>query len=275
MERKLVRQGRDALTVTLPAKWLKQKGLKAGDVVFVEQHDNFLKLNTSSKVKFSEATIDARKMVGTMFIHELIGRYIEGYDKIEILHEDPSNVQKFSKLFLGMVIEEHTPKRTILKSIISEPENNIDILISRILNMFMQMARIVEDITLKKANAGDLTMQEELLDYTIYYCMRYLNKYSTDDKAYRYFLLCYVIEEAGDILKNISKYSPSKKLATTIREGVEKYVHNMSKGDFISAYTSLRSFRNATEDKDFVNGMAFELVETLYNNLGYLIHRET
>jgi antitoxin component of MazEF toxin-antitoxin module len=60
MERKLVKQGRDALTLTLPAKWLKQKGLKQGDSVFIEQHDNFLKLNIGSRVKFTETTIDAR-----------------------------------------------------------------------------------------------------------------------------------------------------------------------------------------------------------------------
>lgn len=273
MERKLVKQGRDALTMTLPAKWLKQKGLKAGDSVFIEQHDTFLKLDTSTKVKFSETTIDAIEMVGTMSWHAIIARYIEGYDRIEIMHNDSKTIQRFCTHLIGMIIEEHSLKRTVIKTIISAPENNIDVLITRIMNMFLQLARILEDISLKKADATDLKIQEELLDHTIYYCMRYLNKYSVEDKAYRYFLLCYMIEEAGDILKNVAKFSPSKKLAQLIRENIEKYVHNMSKGDFQKAYSELRAFRNTMEGKDFVNGIAFELAETLYNNLGYMIHK--
>jgi phosphate uptake regulator len=274
MERKLVRQGRDALTMTLPAKWLKQKGLKAGDSVFIEQHDAFLKLNTSTKVKYSETTINARELIGTMSWHAIIARYIEGYDRIEISHNDSKSVQRFCTQLIGMIIEEHSSKRTVIKTIISQPENNIDVLINRIMNMFIQLSRILEDISLKEADASDLKTQEELLDHTIYYCMRYLNKYSVDDKSYRYFLLCYMIEEAGDILKNVAKFSPSKRLVQIIRENIEKYVHNMSKGDFKKAYSELRIFRNAVEGKDFVNGIAFELAETLYNNLGYMISKE-
>lgn len=274
MERKLVRQGRDALTMTLPSQWLKQKGLKAGDSVFVEQHDMFLKLNTTSKVKFSEVTLDARTMIGTMYWHAIIARYIEGYDKIEILHNSPKAVQEFCTHLIGMVIEEHSSKRTVIRSIISEPENNISVLIQRIMNMFLQLSVLLTELTHKKAVAADLKVQEELLDHTIYYCMRYLNKYSVEDKAYRYFLLCYVIEEAGDIIKNISAYSPPKKLALLIQDNVEKYVRNMSKGDFQKAYNDLRAFRRAVEGKDFVNGLAFELAETLYNNLGYMISKE-
>jgi len=273
MERKLVKQGRDALTLTLPAKWLKQKGLKQGDVMFIEQHDNFLKLNTGSKVKYTEITIDTRTFSGTMPWHMILAKYIEGYDRIEILHEDPKPIQYVCKQLIGMVIEESSSNKTVVKTIISEPENNIDVLITRILNMFLQQARILEEMSMKKADATDLKSQEELLDHTIYYCMRYLNKYSVDDRAYRYFLLCYMIEEAGDMIKNIAKYSPSRKLTRIIAENIERYVKNMSKGDFHKAYSELRAFRNAVEGKDFVNGISFELVETLYNNLGYMIHK--
>jgi len=40
MERKLVKQGRNALTVTLPAKWLKFRRLEAGDSVFFDEKDD-------------------------------------------------------------------------------------------------------------------------------------------------------------------------------------------------------------------------------------------
>ncbi|MGV8151012.1 MAG: hypothetical protein ACP5NV_04755 [Candidatus Woesearchaeota archaeon] len=274
MERKLVRQGRDALTITVPAKWLKQKGLKAGDSLFVEQHNNFLALNTSSKSKFTETTINVRIMQKTMPWHALLAKYIEGYDRIEILHENPKAIQEFCINLVGMIIEEHSSKRTVIRSIILEPEDNIKILIKRIMNMFLQLAIILEEISQKKSEIADMANQEKLLDHTIYYCMRYLNKYSVEDKAYRYFLLCYVIEEAGDIIKNIAKFNPSKKICTIIRSSVEKYVRNMSQGDFEKAYTDLQSFRNAAKGKDFVDGMAFELAETLYNNLGYIISKD-
>ncbi|MGV8169112.1 MAG: AbrB/MazE/SpoVT family DNA-binding domain-containing protein, partial [Candidatus Nanoarchaeia archaeon] len=58
MERKLVKQGQNALTVTLPAKWLKQKGLKAGGSVFLEVENNSVVVKSSVKSQKKEMTID-------------------------------------------------------------------------------------------------------------------------------------------------------------------------------------------------------------------------
>ena len=53
MRRKLVKQGVNALTVTLPAKWIEKKGLKAGDEIDVVEEENKIEIysDTLKEVK--------------------------------------------------------------------------------------------------------------------------------------------------------------------------------------------------------------------------------
>jgi hypothetical protein len=136
MERKLVKQGRDALTVTLPSKWLKDKGLKAGQCVNIDLSGNALKITADSVGTLKEITVDVRDEERGMIWHIMLGKYIDGFDKITILHNNSEVMQSFPSGLLGMIVEEHTRSRTVLKSIISLPENNVNTIIRRVVHMF-------------------------------------------------------------------------------------------------------------------------------------------
>ncbi len=273
MERKLVKQGRDALTITLPAKWLRRKGLKAGDNVYLEEHNTNIRVNTSLRSAVTEVTVDARGMDNSMIWHIMIGKYIDGHDRIIVLHNNSKVAQQFMRALMGMIIEEQTHSRTIFKSIISAPETDIATLMRRVLSMFHQFAVSLVELSEKKIDLAQLKNQEEMLDTTIYYCMRYLNKYSTEDKAYRYYLLCAVIESAGDIMKLMADEHITPARARLVEEHTEKYVRNMANHDLVKGYNELRRFRDSIKKKDFMSGMLYLFAESLYNNLGYLIEK--
>ncbi len=46
MKRKIIKQGNDTLTITLPRMWCDKFGVKAGDEVNVEENDNSLIWNS-------------------------------------------------------------------------------------------------------------------------------------------------------------------------------------------------------------------------------------
>lgn len=273
MERKLVRQGRNALTVTLPAGWLKTKGMKAGDSVDMDVGNSCITVNVGRKAASQETTVDVRDEERSFIWHKIIAAYIEGYDRITILHNNPSLTQEFTQQLLGLIMEEHTPTKTVLKSIVSVPEDDFSILLRRAGHMFLQQAVLLEDITMGKASFDDVKKQEKLLDTNFFYCLRYLNKYQSQKNAYRYFLLCTTIEFAADQISRIA-YDIKKKdapIASRMREVVETYNSCIFGKDMKKLYTELRRFRNSLHKKTFIDGLAFTFSEILYNNLGYII----
>ena len=271
MERKLVKQGRNALTVTLPARWLQDKGLKAGESVFINERDKDLVVSSKLGATKTEITLNLNGYDKTMIFHLVIAKYIEGYDTIILLHGNPPGLLEISKSLLGMIVEEHTHTRTLFKSIIAVPEENFNAVLRRATYILLQQAKTLKAITEGKATIEDIKAEERLLDNNILYCLRYLNKYENRSHAYRYFLICSTIELAADQINSISKYiGKNKELADAIVNGIEQYVKLLFSNDFKKMYTSLRAFRSSIGDKTFVDGLARSLAEDLYNYIGFI-----
>lgn len=272
MERKLVKQGRNALTVTLPAAWLRKKGLKAGNSVDVEETKRGLLVRSSSLATKKETLIDVRDLERSMVWHLVNAKYIDGYDRIEVLHNNPAWIQEISQSFIGFVVEEHSSTRTVLTSIVVVPEENFEAVFRRTGHILAQLGRTLERLAKKERTFGDFKAEEQLLNNNINYCLRYLNKYESSERAYGYFLICATIEEAGDLLKAMAREIGGKRrFAEKVSKMVQRYVELLFKKDPKRLYKVLRAFRNSLQKKTYLDGLAYALEETLYNYLGYLV----
>ncbi|MFA6461288.1 MAG: hypothetical protein WCV90_03400 [Candidatus Woesearchaeota archaeon] len=272
MERKLVKQGRNALTVTLPAKWLQYKSLKQGDSVFLEEREQKIIISSLNATTKSETAVDVCNADRGKSFHLILGKYLQGYDRIGVLHNNPSLIQEIARELLGMAIEEHSSNKTVIKNIIVVPEDNFKVLLRRSAHILVQQTRTMEQVSLGKAELKQVKEEERLLDYNLLYCLRYLNKYEIHPHAYRYFLICSTLELTGDQISRIAQHiGKNKELAKKIVKGVEQYVDLLFKNDFSDIYTSLRQFRQNIGKNTFVEGLAYNLAENLYNNIGYLI----
>ncbi|MEM4311691.1 MAG: phosphate uptake regulator PhoU [Nitrososphaerales archaeon] len=131
--RKVQKVGYSTLTISLPRDWIKEKGLKAGDIItFVKGEDGSLKLYAgilSSKRKQVKCFIDADQCKEKGLISRIItGSYIIAHDIVEIaskrelqqehLNEIRQTVQKLN----GLGIVEQSLKHIVLQSFI-DPEN--------------------------------------------------------------------------------------------------------------------------------------------------------
>lgn len=275
MERKLVKQGRNALTVTLPAQWLKRHRLIAGDSIFVREGNAQLVLTTTPSAARREITIDVRTCERHMAYHLVLGKYIEGYDAITLLHHNLQLGPELLRQMLGMVMEEHGETRTVFRSIIAVPEENFHAVMRRAVHLLLQQARSVGAVAAGTATREQVKADEKLLDYNLLYCLRYLNKYSSTEHAYRYFLLCATIEAAGDQLSAIAKHiGKQQALAQVIGEGIASYSQLLFSNDLEKLYNALRKFRSSIGTRTFAEGLAFALAETLYNYIGYLVEND-
>ena len=104
MERKLVKQGRNALTVTLPAEWLRRQRLEAGNSVFLEENNHQITIKSERLRPKEETTIDVRDCEKGLIYHYILAKYIEGYDTIIVEHNNPPLLQEVAESLLGMII---------------------------------------------------------------------------------------------------------------------------------------------------------------------------
>lgn len=99
MRRKLVRQGQNALTVTLPAKWTKANGLEAGDEVEIDEEDNRLTIDSAGagkKLKTASIAIDLEHF--NIYRSIIGGLYRGGYDEIKVSYKDAKALAVLQKI---------------------------------------------------------------------------------------------------------------------------------------------------------------------------------
>jgi len=275
MERKLVKQGRNALTVTLPAHWTKSNNLRAGDTVAIDERKGNIFITTERKKVSTTVTVDIRNLERSMAHHIIMGKYMQGYDCIEIIHDHSSFIHDFDNCYIGFITESASSKRVVLRDIVVVPEQNFTAVFRRTGHMLVQQSSSLIDVARGKKSLQELKQEEYLLDQHITYCIRYLNKHYTSQQSYKHLLLCAGFESAGDSISEIARViDKDVALAKIIASGVEKYIAHVFMQDFKKVYSGLRVFRNNIDNKSFRHGLAFALAEQLYNYIGYLIDGE-
>lgn len=273
VQRKLVKQGRGALTVTLPSKWLLERNLVAGSSVEISEGNDNLVISSSSERKFREISLDLRHCTRkSMLFHILQGKYIEGYDQIEVLHKKPGLMDDVLSQMIGFTISEHSKTRTVFRSIVAVPEDNFDVILRRAGHQLVQQANDLQLIVSREMSLSDFRQKERIFDAHLLYCLRYLHKYASSEASYKQFLLLATFEAVADQLRSVAKgIGTKKKLAKDISLLIDDYVRALFAKDFETIYGMLREKLESSSKKTYLDGMVHCLYEMLYNNLGYLV----
>ncbi|MDA3855787.1 MAG: hypothetical protein PF569_05990 [Candidatus Woesearchaeota archaeon] len=281
MERQLVKQGRNALTMTLPSKWIKSHYLSEKDSVQVREEKGELIISSNKSLEKREIKLDIRGMRRGLAFHIITGKYIEGYDRIILKHDNFSLSQEIGNGFLGMIIENHTSEELIMKDIIGIPEDDFIMLFKRGCQLLIQQARTIRKQLEKQATKEDVKNEERLLDNNLFYCLRYINKYEKVENSYKYFLLTSTIESIGDYLSELSKRLDVKKrisktdienIDLTIKS-IEMYVVYLFENNIHKMYDLLSKFKKNIHRDSFIGGLCFAIEENLYNYIGYFIEK--
>lgn len=272
-ERKLVKQGRNALTMTLPASWIQKNNLTEKDVVHIEEVQNQIVVKTNNEKQLKEISLNFENITLRVALHLVLSSYIQGYDRIIINYNNLNLANRVSNMnLLGLIIEEQTENTLILKDMIQVPQDNFKQLFRRSCTLLIQHSKELHKLTSQKTTKDDVKRTERILDQNLFYCMRYINKYENIDESHKKFLLISTIEEIGDIISKMRLYITNEQTLTkNLIELIEIYVQSILLKDFNKIHKALKQFKDNINKQTFVEGLAFSTGEIMKNYLGYLI----
>ncbi len=213
VKRKLVKQGNNALTVTLPSSWTSRFNLKAGNEVEVSEMGENIVISSDVLDNSKKTAIDLSN-TDIMLYRILAALYKAGYDEIEIkystLKELETAQQTIRDEFIGFEIVEHRKNSFTLKRITKIDYRDFDIMLRR---MFLIVKSVHEDmITAIEKEDTDFLRTIVLRDWDVNkfgeFCRRTLNKYGINVQQ-NYSPVYYIVEELekiGDSYRDMCKF---------------------------------------------------------------------
>jgi len=239
MRRKIIRQGHNTLTITLPSEWTKKFNLKAGSEIELIERENGLFLSTEKNGDSKRAEFDATGMDIPTIWKYFMAVYREGYD--ELLVKFPPNLeldspfkyfthhkldarykierekktafgalQGFVSRFIGYEIVEHGKDYVIIREMGELTSKQFDNSLRKIFLILQEMAE--ETLEAIDKNNPKILMQIHDVDVNLDkfhdYCVRILNKTSNKEprQSELLFATLYILELIGDEFKNISNH---------------------------------------------------------------------
>lgn len=199
MKRKIIKQGHNTLTITLPAKWVEQNGIKAGDEIEIEEENKILKLHKGGSLSISSVVLDIEKF-NTLIPRTIHAMYKKGIDEIRIQYSDSKISSKIQKAIreetLGYEIVKQSSNYCLVKCISDPVLNEFDPILRRTFLLLISMADdSLEAIKTKDYESlRNIRFMELTNNRYITVCRRIINKFGLHDYPNPNFIY-YVIEE--------------------------------------------------------------------------------
>jgi len=239
MRRKIIKQGHNTLTITLPAEWTKRFNLDAGKEVDLIERDNGLFLSTEKNGEGRKTELCINDMDIPTIWKYLMSIYREGYDEVlikfnpETVLENPYKffahnkfdvkyskeretkpivevMQGFVNRFIGFEIIDQGKDYVLIKDLSAPSSKEFDNSLRRVFLLVQQMSEEACE-SIKKGDYKCLLHTHDIdvnLDKFQDYCIRILNKLGSKEtrKTSLLFSALYFLELIGDEYKNISHH---------------------------------------------------------------------
>ncbi len=154
-QRKLVKLGKSTLVISLPAEWVRKKGLKAGDTLTLYIDENEITITPSSengKTKI-KAVIRINELKGDILYRMIVSAYIAGAEDIVVEFEKSTYVKEILKQLksatlhlIGLEIVDQSLNKVVLQTFTDVQAQSLESLINRILKLLtLMLAHLKEE----------------------------------------------------------------------------------------------------------------------------------
>ena len=147
MKRKVIKQGNNTLTITLPKQWTEQAGIKAGDEVDLEPGRNGMFISAQGVVKGGTATINIESEDG-FNMNMLSALYTMGVDSIQVSYPTAKVHEKIAtrlRDLTGYEIMRQSKGQCTIHSISNLDEEEFKPMLRRAFLVTIEMARSISD----------------------------------------------------------------------------------------------------------------------------------
>ena len=212
MKRKLIRQGKSALTVTLPTKWAEKLALKPGDEIEVEEKDSRLELSAKKEPELLKTEIDTTALghFNKVFLNYL---YKAGYDEILFKFDNIEvfkQIQERVSMLIGYAIVDQKENSCLVKCVSETKPEDFDIMLRKTLLVMVDMSESIIDVIKKEQHnrLKEIRALEGTNNTFTDFCMRSIKKWGYKEPKTSLFIYCILrdLEKLGDIYKYICDY---------------------------------------------------------------------
>lgn len=182
MKRKLIGLSPSTSVVSLPSRWIKKNKLKKGTDIEVEEIENKIIISSKSRKSEKDITIDVSNLNKDLFWRAIDAVYISGYDVIVLKtkdHKQTAYTAKVPKYFPGLIVTDDRRNSIRFKDITGDNKEDVDKVISRILNMGIAMLKDGMEALKSKdwETLAGMRKRDIAINSYVSYCLRQLNKY--------------------------------------------------------------------------------------------------
>ncbi|MBU2634175.1 MAG: AbrB/MazE/SpoVT family DNA-binding domain-containing protein [Nanoarchaeota archaeon] len=243
MKRKIIKQGHNTLTITLPSKWVKKLNLTSKDEVDIIEKDNSLLINSQENFKEKTTTIDITDFTIPLLWRYFQSAYRSGCDEIKVIFDSKKDYDDafhyYTTSFEYNKLGEKVPSKTALPLIQSVVERFLNIAIIRsgknyciikemgdpsmkeFDNSLRRIFIIIQQLfdrtieAIKEDEIGNTIICKEFhtidlnIDKFVDYCCRIMKKIETsfpDGKKRLLFSTLFLLELIGDEFKYVGKH---------------------------------------------------------------------
>lgn len=238
MKRKIIKQGHNTLTITLPSKWAQNFNLEAGDEIDLSERENGLILSTERDDRDFKTEIDITGLDIPSIWKYFMVVYREGYNEVKVKFDPKETygnpykfatahkvdtryskkimgyspvetIQEITSRFIGFEIIEHHRDHCIIKAMSEPTSKEFDTSLRRVFLLIQQMAE--DSVEALKTKKVDILKHIHDVDINVDkfhdYCLRVLNK--TGFKGFKTHLMfssLYILELLADEFKSIGNH---------------------------------------------------------------------
>lgn len=262
MKRKAIQLAKQTIVVSLPAKWVRQQGIKKGDEIDVEERGKELVIGSRGEKEEKKIEIDISGLNDAVIRRFLSSLHKIGYNEIEIIYKEPAikTIEEMLKdLFTGFAIIDQSENKCIIRAVSKDSETEFDMALRRAFLVTLSMGEscleMIKHGKLKSLN--ELIALEHTNNQLTNLCERILNKYGYKDynKTCFMYIIVWTSEKICDEYKYICEYLPKKennkiKISQNLINLFEK-VNNLIKSYYELLYKfEIIKLNNLIEEKD-------------------------